>query len=113
MAEKRQRFSPEKKLEILREYLKNRTPLSELCEKNGIHPNVVYRWEKQFLEGGIAIFSGKHRDAGNGKAKGQRLQEKIVKQQEVIAWLTEENIKLKKVPMGRFEQAMGRARHSG
>ena len=102
MAEKRQRFNPEKKLEILREYLKNRVPLSELCEKYGIHPNVVYRWEKQFFEGGIAIFSGRHRDAGYGKAKEQRLQEKIAKQQEVIAWLTEENIKLKKIADGEI-----------
>ncbi len=107
MDEKRRQFNPEKKLEILREYLKNRVPISDLCAKYGIHPNVVYRWEKQFFEGGIATFSGKHRDAGNVVAKERRLQEKIAKQQEVIAWLTEENIKLKKVSMGRFKQAMG------
>lgn len=102
MDEKRQRFSPEKKTEILREHLKNQVPISELCEKYGIHPNVFYRWEKQFFEGGIAIFSGKHRDAGNRKVKEQRLQEKIAKQQEVIAWLTEENIKLKKIASGEI-----------
>ncbi len=99
---KRQRFSPEKKVEILREHFKNQVPVSELCEKYGIYPNLFYRWEKQFFEGGIATFSGKHRDAGNGKAKGQRLQEKIAKQQEVIAWLTEENIKLKKSASGEI-----------
>ena len=102
MDDKRQRFSPEKKVEILREHLKNQVPISEVCEKYGIHPNVFYHWEKQFFEGGIAIFSGKHRDAGNGKAKEQRLHEKIAKQQEVIAWLTEENIKLKKSTSGEI-----------
>lgn len=102
MDEKRQRFSPEKKIEILREHLKNHVSVAELCEKYGIHPNVFYHWEKQFFEGGIATFSGKHRDAGHGKVKEQRLQEKIAKQQEVIAWLTEENIKLKKSTNGEI-----------
>jgi len=96
MDEKRQRFSPEKKLAILRDHLKNKVSISELCAKYGIYPNLFYRWEKQFFEGGIATFSGRHRDAGNGKAGEQRLQAKITKQQEVIGWLTEENINLKK-----------------
>jgi len=102
MDEKRQHFSPEKKVEILREHLKNQVPVSALCEKHGIHPNVFYHWEKQFFEGGIAVFSGRHRDGGAGKAKEQRLQAKIAKQQEVIAWLTEENIKLKKSTDGEI-----------
>lgn len=99
---RRQRFSPEKKVEILREHLKNRIPISELCEKYNIHPNLFYRWEKEFFEGGITTFSGRHRDAGNGKALEKRLQEKINNQQEVIAWLTEENIKLKKSTNGEI-----------
>lgn len=102
MNEKRQRFNPEKKVEILREHLKNQVPISELCKRYGIHPNIFYRWEKQFFEGGIAIFSGKHRDGGNGKAKEQRFQEKITKQQEVIVWLTEENLRLKKSAHGEI-----------
>jgi len=86
----------------LREHLKNQVPISVVCEKYGIHPNIFYRWEKQFFEGGIATFSGKHRDAGNGRVKVQRLQEKMAKQQEVIAWLTEENINLKKIANGEI-----------
>jgi len=52
MDEKRRRFSPEKKLEILREHLKNRVPISGLCKRYGIHPNMFYRWEKQFFSKG-------------------------------------------------------------
>jgi len=41
----------------LREHLKNRVSVSELCEKYGIHPNVLYKWEKQQLEGALESFS--------------------------------------------------------
>lgn len=97
MESKRQRFSPEKKVEILREHLKNLVPISELCEKHGLHPNVFYRWEKELFEGGIGFFSGYLRKR-NGKERtaAQKLQAKVQQLQEVIAWLTEENITLKK-----------------
>ena len=97
MEGKRQRFNPEKKVEILREHLKNKVPISELCEKYGLHPNVFYRWEKELFEGGIGVFSGllKKRN-GKGHTAEQKWQAKVRQLQEVIAWLTEENITLKK-----------------
>jgi transposase len=97
MEGRRQRFSPEKKVEILREHLKNKVPISVLCEKYGMHPNVFYRWEKELFEGGIGVFSGllKKRN-GKGHAAEQKWQAKVQQLQEVIAWLTEENMTLKK-----------------
>lgn len=97
MEGKRQRFSPEKKVEILREHLKNQVPISELCEKYGVHPNLLYRWEKELFEGGIGVFSGLLRKR-NGKERvvEQELKAKVQQLQEVIAWLTEENMVLKK-----------------
>ncbi len=97
MESKRQRFSPEKKVEILREHLKNQVPISELCEKYGLHPNVFYRWEKELFEGGIGIFSGLWRKRnGKERAAEQKLKTKVQQLQEVISWLTEENMTLKK-----------------
>ncbi|MGQ9846581.1 MAG: transposase [Bacteroidales bacterium] len=55
----------------MRKHLKNRVSVSKLCEKYDIHPNVFYHWEKKELS----------------------LQEKTAKQQEVVAWRVEENIK--------------------
>jgi len=66
MEGKRQRFSPERKVEILREHLKNKMSISELCQKYGLHPNPFYRWEKELFEGGVDIFSGLRRKR-NGK----------------------------------------------
>lgn len=97
MEGKRQRFSPEKKVEVLREHLKNQVPVSELCQKYGLHPNLFYRWEKELFEGGIGVFSGLLRKR-NGKARSaeQKLEAKVQQLQEVISWLTEENMALKK-----------------
>jgi transposase len=102
MDEKRRRFSPEKKLEILREHLKNKVSISELCERYGIHPNMFYRWEKQLFEQGIKVFSERSKLRNGSTAKEQRLAEKVRQKEEVIAWLTEENIRLKKRASGEI-----------
>ena len=56
--------------------------------------------EKQFFEGGVGIFS--QNNAQNGAVKEssmiKKLKEKVHRKEEVISWLTEENIKLKKTP---------------
>jgi transposase len=98
MSNQRRKYPPEKKIEILREYLKNKVPISELCEKYGIHPNMFYKWEKQLFEGATETFSGDHSRNGAGKEATliKKLEEKVKKKDEVISWLTEENIKLKK-----------------
>jgi transposase-like protein len=49
------------------EHLKNKVPVSELCEKYSIHPNLFYTWENQLFEGGIEIFSRGHAKNGAGK----------------------------------------------
>ena len=87
-------------MEILREHLKNKVPVSELCEKYGIHPNLFYTWEKQLFEGGIEIFNRGRSKNGAGKESLliRKLKEKVQRKEEVIAWLTEENIKFKKTP---------------
>ena len=100
MSALRKQYSPEKKMEILPEHLKYKVPVSELCEKYGIHPNIFHKWEKQLFEGGVGIFSQNH--AQNGAAKEssmiKKLKENVHRKEGVIGWLTEENIKLKKTP---------------
>ena len=45
MENQRKKYSPEKKVEILREHLKNKALISEICKKYGIHSNMFYHWE--------------------------------------------------------------------
>jgi transposase len=98
---KRRRFTPKKKVELLREHLKNGIPVSEICDEYGIHPNVFYRWEKQFFEGGIDTFKHK-KGSRDGVSDEKVLRGKIKRLQEVISWLSEENIKLKKKENGEI-----------
>ena len=44
--EKRRRFSPEQKVQIIRETLKNHIPVSEICQKYNISPKCILQMGK-------------------------------------------------------------------
>ena len=52
MKQKLKRYSPDEKVAILRRHLLERVPVSELCREHELHPNLFYRWQKEFFEGG-------------------------------------------------------------
>jgi transposase len=78
--------------------LKNKVPISELCEKYRFHHNIFYNREKQFFEGGGGIFSRNHAPNETVKESAivKKLEKKMHRKEEVIAYLNEEYIKLKK-----------------
>ena len=94
---KRRNFSGQKKVEILRRHLLEDVAVSDLCDEYNIHPNLFYRWQKQFFEKGAAAFengSGKHERAL--KKQNAAFEEKIAQKDEVIAEIMESHVKLKK-----------------
>ena len=48
--QKRRRFTAEQKAGILRRHLKDRVPISDLCDEYKIQPSVFYGWQRQLLE---------------------------------------------------------------
>ena len=48
----RRRFSVEEKIRIVREGLRGEESIATLCRKEGLAPNLYYRWSKEFLEAG-------------------------------------------------------------
>lgn len=46
----RRHYTPEQKVNILREHLIERTPVSDLCDRHGIAPTLFYQWQKPFLK---------------------------------------------------------------
>jgi hypothetical protein len=52
--EKKQRkhYAPEEKVAILRRHLREKEPISKLCDEMGLQPTVFYRWQKEFFENG-------------------------------------------------------------
>lgn len=93
----RKHLTPEQKMVILRELLENQTPISQLAEKYGIHPNDIYIWKKKLFESAKDIFSlkTKNNTAVAGE-KQKKLEEKLNQRDKIIAELVNENINLKK-----------------
>jgi transposase len=96
MSKKKIRTAQEKVL-VLRELLENQTPISQLAEKYGLHPNDIYNWKKKLFEGAEEIF-GTRPSKNNNKTeeREKKLEEKLKCKDEVIAELVQENILLKK-----------------
>jgi transposase len=99
---KRKRYTADEKVKILREVLEEGKSISQAAEQYGLHPNNIFKWRKQFLEGGFAAFHITRTDI-SGKAEGRKitaLEEKIRQKDEVIAELAEELLALKKKNCG-------------
>src|SRR5512139_1233818 len=48
----RRRYSAEERIRIVLEGLKGEASIAELCRREGISPNLYYKWSKEFLEAG-------------------------------------------------------------
>jgi transposase len=47
----RKKYGTEEKIRIVLEGLKGEVSIAELCRKEGLNPNVYYKWSKEFLPG--------------------------------------------------------------
>ena len=96
----RRRFSAQEKVTILREHLLDKVPVSEVCDRHGLNPTVLYRWQKEFFEHGTAAFEVR---SAKTDARARQLQErvekltaKLARKDEVIAELMEETLRVKR-----------------
>jgi len=97
MSESRKHYSPEEKIQILKEHLLEKKPLSDVCDRYGLHPTVFYRWQKQLFEGGAKVFqSPKDHKKANLEKKVAQLEEKLSQKNEVLSELMEAHVRLKK-----------------
>lgn len=101
MSSKRKKYSAQEKVRLLRLHLIEKEPVSDICDRHGVNPNVFYRWQKLFFENGAAAFD----QAGNGRKDSQakrleekvsRLQAKLAGKDEVIAEIMASHVQLKK-----------------
>jgi transposase len=54
----RRKYSSEEKIRIVLEGLRGETSIAEICRREGINPNVYYKWSKDFLEAGKKRLDG-------------------------------------------------------
>ncbi len=62
----RRKFSAEEEIGIVIEGLRGEESISALCRREGIAPNLYYRWSKDFME------AGKKRLMGDTEREGPR-----------------------------------------
>ena len=53
----RKQYSPDHKLKIVLEVIKEERLMSDIASEYGVHPNVIHRWKKELLEGANKIFN--------------------------------------------------------
>ena len=96
MAGTRKHFSPQQKVQIIKMHLVDGVPLSDLCDRHGIHPSVFYRWQKAFFERGYLALEHSDGKSSKDEKKIAKLEQKITDKNEVLAELMEEHVALKK-----------------
>jgi len=91
----RKKYSAEEKIRIVLEGLRGEDSIAELCRREGIAPNMYYKWSKEFLEAGKARLTGDtKREATSSEVDGLRRENEQLKQ--VVAELLLKNRALKK-----------------
>ena len=91
----RRKFTPDEKIRVVLEGLRGESSIAEICRKEGINPNVYYRWSKDFLEAGRKRLDGDTvREATSDQVKSLREENNQLKQ--VVADLLLKNRILKK-----------------
>src|SRR5210317_1308602 len=91
----RKRYSSEEKIRIVLEGLRGETTIAELCRREGINPNVYYKWSKDFLEAGKKRLQGDTtREANSSEVKDLRQENTQLK--ELVAEISLKNRILKK-----------------
>lgn len=98
----RRKFTPEEKVRVVLQGFRREVPVSELCRREGIKPNVYYAWLKDFMEAGKArLQADSLRDATRAEVDGFRRENEQLKQ--LVAQLSLEVLVLKKTAIPDFD----------
>lgn len=86
MKTKRRKFTAAFKAQVALAAIRERETLSELSKRFGVHPTVITRWKKEFLERSSEIFETQAPDTAYEKEK-EKLYAKIGKLEVERDWL--------------------------
>ena len=77
----RKQYSSEEKIRIVLEGLRGEESIASICRREGINPNLYYRWSKDFLEAGKKRLNGDTvREANSGEVSDLRSENDQLKQ---------------------------------
>lgn len=96
----RRNVTPQQKADLLRAHLKDKRPVSELCNEHQLQPSVFYTWQQHLFDHIDTLFESQQRPApARDKALCERiaqLEAKLAHKDEVIAEISEDYVRLKK-----------------
>lgn len=95
MSTQRKSHSAEFKVRVIRELIEFQRGVTDISKEFNIHPNLIYKWRKEFIENAEVIFTKSRSDERNSAAM-QSLESKLRDKDAIISELVEENLKLKK-----------------
>lgn len=94
---KRQYYTAEQKVSILKRHLVEREDVSSICEELRLHPTVFYEWQRKFFENGVRAFEAEEtQESKKLEQKIEALEAKLQRKDSALAELIEEHITLKK-----------------
>ena len=95
----RKKYSSEEKVRIVLDGLRGESSITELCRREGINPNLYYKWSKEFLNAGKQRLAGDiKRQATSSEVSGLKQENQQLK--ELVADLSLKNVVLKKSLVG-------------
>lgn len=110
---KRNYYTSEQKVSILKRHLIEKEEVSAICEELHLHPTVFYEWQRKFFENGVRAFESEEKqESKRQQDKIEALEAKLKRKDTALAELVEELIAEKK-DLGATDEAVGRATHQG
>ena len=87
---KRQYYTGEQKVSILKRHLVEREDVSKICDELKLHPTVFYDWQRRFFENGVKAFeSQENREEEVLRTKVSALESKLQRKDAVLSELME------------------------
>ena len=68
----KKKYTAKQKAQIVLEILKEERPVAQIAAEYGIHPNQLYKWKAQALEGLPGLFEEDHKAEKGLKAEHER-----------------------------------------
>jgi transposase len=100
----RRKYCAEEKIRIVLDGLRGEDSIAEICRREGMSPNLYYKWSKEFLEAGKRRLMGDtKREASSPEVGGLRRENSQLK--ELVADLSLKNVVLKKSLAGTDDES--------
>ena len=102
------RLTAQQKIAALREYLVDKSPVSEVCAKYDCAPSVFYKWRDDLFANGASVLETKknpvveNRQILAANEKVQRLQATLALREQAISELVTDVVRLKKIQNGEI-----------